>query len=60
MRARVDTVILVSDNESWADRRSGWGRGTAMMKEWETLKRRNKGAKLICLDLTPKCHDSGL
>ncbi len=53
MRARVDTVILVSDNESWADRRSGWGRGTAMMKEWETLKRRNKGAKLICIDITP-------
>lgn len=53
MRTRVDTVILVSDNESWADRGHAWGRGTPMMKEWIKLKRRNPDAKLVCLDITP-------
>ena len=39
-RAQVDLVILVSDNESWMDaRRSG---ATATMREWETLKQRNR------------------
>ena len=52
-RARVDTVILISDNESWADRRYGWGRGTPLMKAWERVKARNPQAKLVCLDLTP-------
>ncbi len=53
MRARVDMVILVSDNESWADRGHAWGRGTPVMKEWIKLKHRNPDARLVCLDLTP-------
>jgi len=52
-RARVDTVILISDNESWADRRYGWDRGTPLMKAWGLVKKRNPNAKLVCLDLTP-------
>ncbi|MBR8654846.1 RNA-binding protein [Achromobacter sp. Marseille-Q0513] len=49
--AQVDLVILVSDNESWMDaRRSG---ATATMREWETLKQRNPGARLVCIDIQP-------
>ena len=49
--AKVDLVIIVSDNESWADRQRG--RGTALMREWEKLKTRNPRAKLVCLDIVP-------
>ena len=50
-RARVDTVMIVSDNESWVDpARHG---ATATMNEWNKLKARNPGAKLICIDIQP-------
>jgi 60 kDa SS-A/Ro ribonucleoprotein len=48
-RARVDTVVIVSDNESWVDpARHG---ATATMNEWTKLKGRNPAAKLICIDI---------
>lgn len=47
----VDIVIMVSDNESWVDARSSGA--SALMQEWETLKSRNPGAKLVCIDLQP-------
>jgi 60 kDa SS-A/Ro ribonucleoprotein len=50
-RAAVDLVILVSDNESWVD--AGRGRGTALMQEWQALKRNNPQAKLVCIDIQP-------
>ncbi len=50
-RASVDTVVIVSDNESWIDpTRRG---ATATMNEWNRLKARNPGAKLICIDIQP-------
>jgi 60 kDa SS-A/Ro ribonucleoprotein len=50
-RAKVDLVIVVSDNESWIDAtRSG---ATATMREWERLKNRCPGARLVCIDLQP-------
>lgn len=50
-RAKVDTVVIVSDNESWVDpARRG---ATATMNEWNKLKARNPGAKLICIDIQP-------
>jgi len=50
-RAKVDTVVIVSDNESWVDpSRRG---ATATMDEWNKLKARNPGAKLICIDIQP-------
>lgn len=50
-RARVDTVVIVSDNESWVDpSRRG---ATATMDQWNKLKARNPGAKLICIDIQP-------
>ncbi|NNF23907.1 MAG: RNA-binding protein [Rhodobacteraceae bacterium] len=47
-----DLVVFVSDNQSWGDARKG-GRGTAMMAEWEVLKRRNPKARLVCIDIAP-------
>jgi 60 kDa SS-A/Ro ribonucleoprotein len=50
-RAKVDVVILVSDNESWVDaRRHG---ATQTMREWEALKDRCPQAKLVCIDIQP-------
>ncbi|WP_171097591.1 RNA-binding protein [Ruegeria sp. HKCCD7255] len=47
-----DLVVFVSDNQSWVD--AGNGRqGTAMMQEWEVIKRRNPKAKLVCIDIAP-------
>jgi len=55
-KAMVDAVIYVSDYESWVDsgRYSGYGRGTGVMEEWIKLKTRCRGAKLVCIDLTPQ------
>lgn len=49
--AQVDLVVIVSDYESWVDAtRAG---ATATMREWERLKSRNPGAKLVCIDIQP-------
>ncbi|SCX74087.1 RNA-binding protein [Variovorax sp. EL159] len=50
-KAQADLVVLVSDNESWADRARG--RGTATMQEWEAFKKRNPKARLVCIDIQP-------
>ncbi|MEX0364928.1 MAG: RNA-binding protein [Ruegeria sp.] len=47
-----DLVVFVSDNQSWVDARSG-GQATAMMNEWEVIKRRNPKARLVCIDIAP-------
>ncbi|MEX0319543.1 MAG: RNA-binding protein [Ruegeria sp.] len=47
-----DLVVFVSDNQSWVDARTG-GQATAMMKEWEVIKRRNPKARLVCIDIAP-------
>jgi 60 kDa SS-A/Ro ribonucleoprotein len=50
-RAKVDVVILVSDNESWVDAtRHG---ATQTLREWEALKQRCPEAKLVCIDIQP-------
>ncbi|MFW2544295.1 vWA domain-containing protein [Primorskyibacter sp. 2E107] len=47
-----DLVVFVSDNQSWVD--AGNGRqGTAMMREWALIKRRNPKARLVCIDIAP-------
>jgi 60 kDa SS-A/Ro ribonucleoprotein len=48
---KVDLVIVVSDNESWADQRRS--SGTAMFEQWRILKKRNPRAKLVCIDIQP-------
>lgn len=50
-RAKVELVILVSDNESWVDAtRHG---ATQTLREWEVLKQRNPNALLVCIDIQP-------
>lgn len=50
-KAKVDTLILVSDNESWIDaRRHG---ATETLRQWERIKQFNPQARLICIDLQP-------
>jgi 60 kDa SS-A/Ro ribonucleoprotein len=59
--AKADLVVFISDNESWVDAK-GW-RNTGLMAEWTKLKRRNPGAKLVCIDIQPnattQAPDSG-
>ena len=49
--AKVDLVVFVSDNQSWMDARHP--DRTGMMTEWTKLKRKNHGAKLVCIDIQP-------
>lgn len=51
-KAKVDLVVIVSDNESWVDGRPK-GRGTGLMNEWTKLKAANPKAKLVCIDIQP-------
>lgn len=50
-RAQVDLLVLVSDNESWRDTRSGGA--TETMRQWAQIKARCPQAKLVCIDLQP-------
>lgn len=51
-KAKADWVLYISDNESWMD--SGYGSRTGLASEWKEFKSRNKQARLICCDLTPR------
>ena len=51
-KAEAALVVIVSDNQSWVDS-AGGGRSTATMAEWETFRRRNPQARLVCLDVQP-------
>lgn len=50
----VDTVILVSDNESWLD--AGRRGASASLTAWAELQRRWPQVRLVCLDLVPNAH----
>ncbi len=53
---KAKTVIIVSDNESWFSGRTSysWNRSTDSAQEWQKYSTVDvKGAKLICIDLTP-------
>lgn len=52
-RAKVDLVVMVSDNESWLDTPRYSRQGTGLMQAWEKLKVRNPTAKLVALDIQP-------
>jgi 60 kDa SS-A/Ro ribonucleoprotein len=49
--AEGDTVIFVSDNESWMDVQTH--RTTAQMHEWQRFRQRNPEARLVCVDIQP-------
>lgn len=47
----ADVLVYISDYESWVDR----GHSAAgLMTEWKKYKEKNKKAKLVCIDLTPR------
>ncbi len=49
--AKVDLLIMVSDNESWVDaNRRG---ATEVMIQWERIKNRNPNARMVCIDIAP-------
>jgi 60 kDa SS-A/Ro ribonucleoprotein len=50
-KAPVDLLVMVSDNESWRDTRSGGA--TATMREWAAIKARCPRARMVCIDLQP-------
>ncbi|MBK1790818.1 vWA domain-containing protein [Persicirhabdus sediminis] len=56
-RRQVDTVIFVSDNESWLDSAHygcfGGAAATETMKQWSQIKQRSPSARMACIDLTP-------
>ncbi len=52
-RAKVDLVVMVSDNESWLDTPRYSHQGTSAMQAWEKLKALNPKAKLVALDIQP-------
>lgn len=50
--SRAQTVIYVSDNESWLNAHH-YRSATGTMEEWNKYQKRNPKAKLVCIDLTP-------
>jgi len=52
IKANGDTVVYVSDNESWITRGYS-GNATGLMTEWRIYKHRNPKARLVLIDLTP-------
>jgi len=50
-RMAVDLLVVVSDNQSWADTRSAGG--TETMRQWAQIKSRCPAARMVCIDLQP-------
>ena len=50
-RADVDLLVIVSDNQSWADTRSVGG--TETMRQWVEMKSRCPSGRMVCIDLQP-------
>lgn len=49
-RIHVDTIIIISDDQSWIQ---GNAKGTPLAQKYAEYKKVNPGVKLILLDLTP-------
>ncbi|MEO8670324.1 MAG: RNA-binding protein [Tahibacter sp.] len=50
-KQKVDLLVVVSDNASWKDTRSGGA--TQTMQEWARIRARCPMARMICIDLQP-------
>jgi 60 kDa SS-A/Ro ribonucleoprotein len=57
-QAKGNSVIFISDNESWVDSgvHYGYRNGTGMLTEWNTFHARNPKSRLVCIDLTPRAN----
>lgn len=54
-KQKADTVIWLSDNESWNDSPCH-SRGTRTAELWRMFKRENRGARAVMVDLAPNAH----
>ena len=53
-KASGDLVGMVSDNQSWVDTLgASFNDATPTMKQWNAFAARNRGAKLVCIDIQP-------
>ena len=53
-KAQGDLVVMVSDNQSWVDTLgASFNDATPTMKQWNAFAARNRGAKLVCIDIQP-------
>lgn len=50
---RAQNVVIISDQESWADYGHYRQIGTLLTHEWEAYLHRNRTAKLVCVDIVP-------
>ena len=50
-KAKVDLLVVVSDNESWKDTRCGTA--TETMRQWARIRARCPRARMVCIDLQP-------
>lgn len=51
-KLKAKLVVYVSDNESWSTSYADPG-GTKLMRAWERFRSKNKGAKLVRIDISP-------
>nr|WP_316650899.1 RNA-binding protein [uncultured Gellertiella sp.] len=51
-RAKVDLVVIISDNQSWVGAAPP-GQPTPVLVQWSRIKRINPQARLVCLDIQP-------
>jgi 60 kDa SS-A/Ro ribonucleoprotein len=47
-----DLVVIISDNQTWADLRQGTQ--SSIRRQWDLFREGNPGARLVCLDLQPE------
>lgn len=57
-RHQAQTVVIVSDNQSWIDNRAKGA--TETLRQWELFNRNNPGAKLVCIDIQPFAHTQAM
>lgn len=52
-KAKVDNILFITDNMSWADSYGRRGSGTSSEACWQQIKSRNPGAKIVSLMIQP-------
>lgn len=52
-KSKADTIIIVSDNESWFSQGNSYRNTTKSEAIWQQIKAKNPNCKLICIDLVP-------
>lgn len=55
-KTSVDTIIVISDYESWVGVDTEKADSPPMAVAWARIKSQNPGARLICADLTPRLN----